>query len=267
MIGFYARPKSLENKQRLLFVTSSGRIKNRARDRGRTPLRGERNPRELHFSLHSCSQRKNVRVCKEKMKCETRKWTIIAIWFDYHLYISTSYAPHIRINWPTNARVCEYAKRIRAYTCTRHTPSPSLSPSLHIRAVHAHAFIYGRFRRVDRADAASWQNRASSEPTPLSSREDSIYIRNFCSLTQKYMHYTRYMSNLPRGAFAVCISERWRPGCALIRAESGRMIMMWVSNEQIRHDCNIRGMVRPIRMRRRRWRDHVERIRAKRLAT
>jgi len=61
--------------------------------------------------------------------------------------------------------------------------------------VLSHAFIYGRFRRVDGPDARRHDKIAPvPNDTAIATREDSIYIRNFCSLTantRSHIYHTR----------------------------------------------------------------------------
>lgn len=88
----------------------------------------------------------------------------------------------------TNERVRNARYILPVYTCMHHIRS------LYI-CVRAHAFIYGRFRGVDRPDARHHDEiTLVSNDTAIATREDSIYIRNFCSLTantRSHIYHTR----------------------------------------------------------------------------
>lgn len=94
----------------------------------------------------------------------------------------------IRSHQSTNERVRNARYILPVYTCMHHIRS------LYI-CVRAHAFIYGRFRGVDRPDVRRHDKiMLVPNDTAIATREDSIYIRNFCSLTantRSYIYHTR----------------------------------------------------------------------------
>lgn len=105
----------------------------------------------------------------------------------------------------TNERVRNARYILPVYTYMHHIRS------LYI-CVRAHAFIYRRFRRANGPDARRHDKIVlAPNDTAIATREDSIYIRNFCSLTantRSYIYHTRGELSVSGETCGCCLHSR-----------------------------------------------------------
>lgn len=124
-------------------------------------------------------------------------------------FVSTAWLD-IRNDWRTND--VRLRRNTHPYTHVRMTFSRFVHTYIRMHIyIYPHAFIYGRLRRADGPDATS--RREIAHNAAIATRGDSIYIRNFCSLTANirarpripYAWWNLSWSRAP--AVAVCIRE------------------------------------------------------------